>query len=253
MPCNPLRCVLASDRKRLLKYIFALREINTMQDLMSYCEPALIYNQCIYNNNYTVVTTAATLLTSNSTRYNYSNISPSKNPSSEKKLTSLVVGISTPLLVIVLVLLVIVTIMAIVWIKERKATKNVHNEHDTEFEDQDRQYETLTRQEYPDITIDHATDALYAVIDMNRQGEERETKHNEENPPIPVEKKGQVALKDLYAVVDKQQKKKQNEETPPALSNPVDGVYYNTAAIRKEHAAEDEEIPPKIPPHMIAL
>ena len=222
-----------------------------MQDLMSYCEPALIYNQCIYNNNnYTVVTTAATLLTSNSTRYNYSNISPSKNTSSEKKLTSLVAGISTPLLVIVLVLLAIITIMAIVWIKERKATKNVHNEHDTELEEQDRRNATLTRQEYPDITSNHPTDALYAVTDMNKQEQEREMKHDEKNPPIPVEKKGQVVL---YAVVDKQQKKKRNEETPPAQSNPVDGVYYNAAAIRKPQAAEYEVAVPQIPPRMVAL
>ena len=223
-----------------------------MQDLMWYCELALIYNQCIYNNNYTVVTTAATLLISNSTWYNYSSISPSKNPSSEEKLTSLVAGVSTPLLVIVLVLLAIITIMAIVWIKERKATKNVHN-HDTEFEEQDRRYTTLTRQEYPDITLNHPTDALYAVVDMNKQKQEREMKHDEKNPPIPVEKKGQVALKDLYAVVDKQQKKKQNEETPLAQSNPVDGVYYNTAAIRKVHAAEYEVAVPQIPPRMVAL
>ena len=199
------------------------------------------------------MTTATTPLTRNST-YNYSlSTSPSTNASSEEKLTSLVAGISTPLLAIALVGLAIVTIMAIIWIQKRKATKNAHNKHDTEFEEQDRRYATLTRQEYPDITLNHPTDALYAVIDMNKQGEEREMKHDEENPPIPVEKKGQVALKDLYAVVDKQQKKKQNEETPPALSNSVDGVYYNAAAIRKAHAAEYEVAVPQIPPHMVTL
>ena len=196
--------------------------------------------------------TAITPLTRNSI-YNNSSTSPNTNPSSEENLTLLVSGIATPLLVIALVALAIVTIMAIVWIKKRKSTKNVHNEHDTEFEEQDRRYATLTRQEYPDITIDHPTDALYAVIDMNKQEQEREMKHDEKNPPIPVEKKGQVALKDLYAVVDKQQKKKQNEETLPALSNPVDGVYYNAAAIRKAHAVEYEVPVPQIPPCMVAL
>ena len=193
---------------------------------------------------------AVTPLTRNST-YNYSNTSPSTNPSSEEKLTSLVAGISTPLLVIALVVLAIITIIAIVWIKKRKATKNVHHNHDTELEEQDRQYATLTRQEYPDITLNHPTDALYAVVNMNKQGEEGEMKQVEENPPIPVEKKGQMALEDLYAVVDKQQKKKQNEETPLAQSNPVDGVYYNATAIRKAHAVEDKEIPPQIPPHTV--
>ena len=196
---------------------------------------------------YTVVMTAATPLTSNSTYNYYSSTSPSTIPS-EQKLTSLVAGISTPLLVIALVVLAIVTIMAIVWIKKQKDTKNVHN-HDTEFVDQDRRYATLTRQEYPDITIDHPTDALYAVVDMNKQGKEGEVKEVEENPPIPVEKEGQVALEVLYAVVNKQQKKKRNKETPPAQSNP--GVYYNAAAIRKEHTVEDEEIPPQIPPHTV--
>ena len=202
---------------------------------------------------YTVMMMATTPLTRNSS-YNYSSTSPSTNP--EKLAMSsfnLVAGISTPLLVIALVALAFVTIMAIVWIKKRKSTKNVHNEHDTEFEEQDRRYATLTRQEYPDITLNHPTDTLYAVIDMNKQGKEREMKHNEENPPIPVEKKGQVALKDLYAVVDKQQKKKQNEEIPSTLSNPVDGVYYNTAAIRKVQAAEYEVAVPQIPPRMVAL
>ena len=194
------------------------------------------------------MTTAATPLASNST-HNNSSTSPSTNPF-EEKLISLVAGISTPLLVIALVALAIATIMAIVWIKKRKATKNAHN-HDTEFEDQDRRYATLTRQEYPDITIDHPTDALYAIIDVNKQGKEGEVKEVEENPPIPVEKEGQVALEVLYAVVNKKQKKKQNEETPPAQSNQVDGVYYNAAAIRKKHAVEDEEIPPQIPPHMV--
>ena len=200
------------------------------------------------------MTTATTQFTSNSTHNNsLTNISPSTNPSSGEKLTSLVAGISTPLLAIALVGLAIVAIIAIIWIKKRKATKNVHNEHDTEFEEQDRRYATLTRQEYPDITSNHPTNALYAVIDMNKQGEEREMKHDEKNPPIPVEKKGQVVLKDLYAVVDKQQKKKQNEETPPAQSNPVDGVYYNAAAIRKAHAVEYEVPVPQIPPRMVAL
>ena len=175
------------------------------------------------------------------------------NPYSGDKLTSLVAGISTPLLIIALVVLAIVTIIAIVWIKKRKATNNVHHNHDTEFEEQDGPYATIMRQEYPDITLNHPTDALYAVVDKNKQGEEREMKQDEENPPIPVETKGQVALEDLtvYAVVNKQQKKKQNEETPPAQSNPVDGVYYNAAAMRKEQAVEDEEIAPQIPPHTV--
>ena len=115
------------------------------------------------------MTMATTPLTRNST-YNYSSTSPNTNHSFEEKLTSLAAGISTPLLVIALVGLAIVAIIAIIWIKKQKATKNVHNEHDTEFEDQDRRYATLTRQEYPVITIDHPTDALYSVIDMNKQG-----------------------------------------------------------------------------------
>jgi Na+-transporting NADH:ubiquinone oxidoreductase subunit NqrC len=160
----------------------------------------------------------------------------------------LVAGISTPLLVIALVVLVIVTIMATVWIRKRKATKNVHN-HDTEQQD-GIHYATLTRQEYPEITSNNPIEILYAVVDMNKQGEEGEMKRDEENPPIPEDKKRQVALEDMYAVVNKQQKKKQNEDTPPAQSDTVDGVDYNNiAAIRKEHAVEDEGIPPRIPPH----
>ena len=42
-----------------------------------------------------------------------------------------------------------------------------------------------------------------------------------------------------------------NEDTPPAQSNTVDGVYCNTAAIRKEKAAEYEEVAPQIPPHTV--
>ena len=38
---------------------------------------------------------------------------------------------------------------------------------------------------------------------------------------------------------------------PPTQSSTVDGVYYNTAAIRKGHAVEDEEIAPQIPPHTV--
>ena len=138
---------------------------------------------------HTVVATAAMPLSSNSTQYNYSSTSHSMNPYSGDKLMSLVAGISTPLLIIELVVLAIVTIIAIVWIKKRKATKNVHHNHDTEFEEQDGPYyyATIMRQEYPDITLNHPTDALYAVVDKSKQGEEREMKQVEENPPIPVE------------------------------------------------------------------
>ena len=61
--------------------------------------------------------------------------------------------------------------------------------------------------------------------------------------------KKQVALKDMYPVVNKQQKKKCKEDTLPTYSNMDKGVYYNT--IKKEHNMEDEEVAPQIPPHTI--
>ena len=175
---------------------------------------------------------------------------PHTNPS-EETLTLLVAGISTPLLVVALAVMII-TVIAIVWIKGRKSTKSLHN-HDTE--QQDGSYATLTRQEYPDITSNYPMDVLYAVVDMNSQGERGQmvqAEQNAENPPNSEEKKGRIALEDLYAVVNKQQKIKQlNQDAPPTQSNTVDGVYYNTAAIRKGHAVEDEEIAPQIPPNMV--
>ena len=55
----------------------------------------------------------------------------------------------------------------------------------------------------------------------------------------------------MYAVVNKKQKKKQNEDTPPVpvYSNTANQECYNAAAMRKGHAVEHEEIPPQIPPH----
>ena len=58
--------------------------------------------------------------------------------------------------------------------------------------------------------------------------------------------KKQVALEDMYAIVNKQQKKKCNEDTLP---NTVERVYYN--AVKKECALEYEEVAPKIPPYTI--
>ena len=74
-----------------------------------------------------------------------------------------------------------------------------------------------------------------------------------ENPLNSEEKKRQMVLEDLYAVVNKQQKKIQNKDAPSAQSNTVDGVYYNTAAVTKGHAVgvDDEEIAPQIPPYTI--
>ena len=50
----------------------------------------------------------------------------------------------------------------------------------------------------------------------------------------------------MYAVVNKQPKKKCNEDTLP---NTVERVYYNT--VKKKCALEDDEVAPKIPPYTI--
>ena len=52
----------------------------------------------------------------------------------------------------------------------------------------------------------------------------------------------------MYAVVNKQQKKKHNEGTLRTHSNTDEGVHYNTV---KECALDDEEAAPQIPPHTI--
>jgi hypothetical protein len=114
------------------------------------------------------------------------------------------------------------------------------------------------RQEFPDASNspNHHKDVIYTAIDVSNKWKEEQMVPNDnitENPPYMEEAKKQVAIEDMYAVVNKQQKKKQNEDTPPAppaiYSNIADQVYYNTAANRKEHAVEDEETPPQIPPH----
>ena len=197
-------------------------------------------------------------LTGNSTNI-YSSTSntnnfPQTNPS-KGTLTLLVAGISTPLLVVALAVVIII-IIVVVWIKRQTSTNKGQNSNQ-DTEQQDGLYATLTRQEHPDITLNHPMDVLYAVVDMDNQGEGRDEvnldKQIIESPPNSEEKKRQIALEDLYAVVNKQHKKKQfeNKDAPPAQSNTVDGVYYNTAAIRKGHAIEDEEIVPQIPPHTI--
>ena len=113
---------------------------------------------------------------------------------------------------------------------------------------------TLTRQGYPNNTLNHPMDVLYAAVDMKSQGKGGQmvqAEQNVENLPNSEEKKRQIALEDMYAVVNKQHKKKQNQDVPPTQSNTVDGVYYNTAAISKGHAVEleDEEVAPQMPPN----
>ena len=91
-------------------------------------------------------------------------------------------------------------------------------------------------------------DVLYAIVDVDKLGEEGEMNLEEqiiESPTNPEEKKRKVALEDLYAIVNKEHKKKQNEDAPPAESNTVDGMYYNTVAIR------NEEVAPQISPHTV--
>ena len=154
-------------------------------------------------------------------------------------------GVSTPLLVVALAV-VIITIIAIVWIKRQKSTKGVHN-HDTE--QQGGSYATLTRREHADITSNHPMDVLYAVIDMNKQGEEGQTMQGEqivENPPNSEEKKREIALEEMYAVVNKQQKKQQ---TIPVYSTTVNSLHYNS--VKMECAVEYEEVAPQIPPHTV--
>ena len=182
-------------------------------------------------------------------------ISPDTSPSAVP-LTLLVAGISTPLLILLLALAVlIITIIAIAWIKRQKSTKNVHNQV---IEQQNGPYSTLTRSEYTDVTLNDPMDALYAVVDMDKHEQEEEGKMMQEekiaeNPPNQEEKKRGVALEDLYAVVNKQQKKIQNEDTPPAQSNMDDKVYYNTAlAMRSGHDdVHDEKAAPQVPPHTV--
>ena len=183
-------------------------------------------------------------LTSNS--YNiYPSTSNTNFPhtsTSEETLTLLVAGISTPLLVVALVV-VIITIIATVGIKWKTSTNKGQNSNQ-DTEQQDGLYATLTRQEHPDITLNHPMDVLYAVVDMNSKGEEEQMKQayeqNAERPPNSEEKKRQMALEDLYAVVNKQQKKKRNKDAPPAQSNAVEGVY-----------AVEDEVAPQIPPHTV--
>ena len=195
--------------------------------------------------------TKTVLPTSNSTNINYSSTFPDHvtNPSAAPS-TLLVVGISTPLLILALAVLII-TIVAIIWTKRRKSTKSIHN---LDAEQLAAPRSTLTRPEHPDITLNHPMDALYAVVDVGSQGEDGKRVQNEpnvENLPNSEEKKGQVALEDLYAVVNKRQKKKQNENTSPAQSNTatVERVYSNIKKLKQ--AAEEEEIAPQIPPHTV--
>ena len=70
---------------------------------------------------------------------------------------------------------------------------------------------------------------------------------NVKNPPNSEDMKKQVGLEDMYAVVNKQQKKEHKEDTPTTHSNTDERVHYNT--VKKECALEDEEEAPKIPPH----
>ena len=154
--------------------------------------------------------TVTTLFTTNtySSTSNTTFLPPS--PSHDETLTLLVAGISTPLLMVALAVIITI-VVAILWTKGRKSTKNVHNREAVEQDD--GPYTTLTRQEYPDITSNHPMEVLYAVVDMpeNSQGEEgqlmKQDEKNVESPPNSDETKRGVALENLYAVVDKQQKK----------------------------------------------
>ena len=98
-------------------------------------------------------------------------------------------------------------------------------------------------------------DITYTAIDVSSKCKEEQMEPNNsksiKNPPYVEETKRQVALEDMYAVVNKKQKKKQNEDTPPVpvYSNTANQEYYNTAAMRKGHVMEREEMPPQIPPH----
>ena len=161
--------------------------------------------------------------------------------------------ISTPLLVIVLaVVIVTITGIYMVWIKPRKSTN-----HNQDTEQQDGSYATLMRQQL-DVTSNHPTDVVYAVLDESetiaciaygktkKEGQMKEDKQNVKNPPNSEETKRQVVHEDMYAVINKQQKKKPKEDTPLTHSNTNERVYY-----KKEHVMEGEEVAPQIPPHTI--
>ena len=127
--------------------------------------------------------------------------------------------------------------------------------HNQVIEQQNRPYSTRTRSEYTDVTLNDPMDALYAAVDMDKHEQEEEGKMMQEEkiveyPPNQEEKKRGIALENLYAVVNKQQKKIQNKDTPPAQSNTDDKVYYNTAlAMRSGHDdVHDEKASPQVPP-----
>ena len=106
----------------------------------------------------------------------------------------------------------------------------MHN-HDTE--QQDGPYATLTRQEYPDTTLNYPMDASYAVLGMDNLGKNwqmKQTEENFENPPNPEEINRQEEFEDMYAV---------------SRIQLMECICYDTAAIRNEHAVEYEEIPPQ--------
>jgi hypothetical protein len=200
----------------------------------------------------TTLDTYTTPLTNIST--NEINI-PSTNSTAENMIILLLVtGVSIFLLVIVSVLAVLTTtIIAVVGLKWRKSIKRNRN-----TEQETVTYSTLMRQEYPDASTDdspnHHEDIIHTAVDVSNKEQMVSNDNNiTKNPPYMEETKRQVAIEDMYAVVNKQKKKKQNEDTPPpppvVYSNTADRVYYNTAAIRKGHAVEDEETPPQIPPH----
>ena len=201
----------------------------------------------------TIPNTYTTPLTNNSTNI------PSTSPT-EDNLTIillLVTGVSIPVLVIVSVIVTITIVAAIVGIKWRKQSTK-HNQNTIQ---ETVTYATLMRQEYPgpdaSNSPDHhnTMDITYAAVDVSNKCKEEQMEPNSskciKNPPYVEETKRQVALEDMYAVVNKKQKKKQNEDTPPVpvYSNIANQEYYNTAASRKGHTMEYEEIPPQIPPH----
>ena len=177
-----------------------------------------------------------------------SNISFPSTSSTEEKLILLVTGISVPLLVVALAV-VIITILAIIGINKRKST---NQNQDTEQQVEDGSYAILMRQKQPNVTSNHPTDVVYAVVDKSKtiacilcdktkkEVQVQQDKQNVKNRPNSAEKEKQVALEDMYAVVNKQQKKKCKEDTLPTHYNTVEGVYYNT--VKKE-----VEVTPQMP------
>ena len=142
----------------------------------------------------------------------YTNI-PNTN-STEGKLIELflVTGVSVLLVVVVLAVVTITVIAVVGGTKCRKSTKQNHTQN---TEQETVTYATLVRQECPEDasnSSNHHIEIIYTDVDpINNKRKEMP------NTPYMEEKKRRVALEDMYVVVNKRQKKKQNEDNAPPV------------------------------------